>query len=545
MFTLLSLAQCAQIKHDHLNAWQLMGQEKKCTILFFRRQTVGYGLWLFKMFLYFWRRSKMKKFALFLSVACLVFAVQMAFAEVKLPALIGDNMVLQRDLTNTLWGWADVGEEIKVEFNGQTKTTKADDAGKWSLKLDPVPFGGPFVMKITGKNRIELDNILVGDVWVCSGQSNMQWSVRLCNDPENEIANANYPNIRLITVPLASSSTPKDDFDGKWVECSPETIPDFSAVAYYFGRKIHQERNIPIGLLHSSWGGSSCETWINPDVVAQYKDYEEIMKRKAAAEVQSPAGGDNQNAGYLYNAMIVPIKNYGIKGAIWYQGETNAGRAYQYRTLFPLMIQNWREEWRQGDFPFYFVQLANFMAVKDQPSESAWAELREAQSMTAQSVRNTGEAVIIDIGDADDIHPGNKQDVGLRLALLALARNYREPPGAGMPPAPSEGPRFQSMKIEGNKAIISYRFFTANGLKTKDGGAVKGFAIAGADRKFHWADAKIDGMNVVLTCPAVPNPVAVRYAWADNPACNLYNGADLPAAPFRTDLWPGVTIDNR
>ena len=494
----------------------------------------------------------MKKFALFLSAACLVFAASATFADVRLPALIGDNMVLQRDLANTLWGWADAGEDIKVEFNGQTKTAKADNTGKWSLKLDPMTHGGPFEMKTTGKNEIKLGNILIGDVWVASGQSNMQWSVRISKDGEKEIANAKYPNIRLITVPLASSSTPKDDFNGKWVECSPETIGDFSAVAYYFGRKIHQERNIPIGLLHSSWGGSSCETWINPEVVAEFKCYEEIMKRKANAEVQKPEGGDNQQAGYLYNAMIVPIKNYGIKGAIWYQGETNAGRAYQYRTLFPLMIQNWREEWGQGDFPFYFVQLANFMAVKDQPSESAWAELREAQSMTAQSVRNTGQAVIIDTGEADDIHPGNKQDVGLRLALLALARDYREPRGmggGGARPAPSEGPQFQSMKIEGNKAIISFGIMSSFGLKTNDGGTPKGFAIAGADRKFYWADAKIVGersdSRIELTCPEVPNPVAVRYAWADNPVTNLYNGADLPAAPFRTDMWPGVTIDNK
>jgi len=496
----------------------------------------------------------MKKLALLLSVSSFLFAVSTAFADVKLPALIGDNMVLQRELSNTLWGWADAGEEVTVAFRDQTKTVNADDAGRWSLKLDPMSAGGPFEMTITGTNVLTLRNILVGDVWVCSGQSNMQWSVQDSNDPVNEIANATYPRIRLITVPMASSATPKEDFNGKWVECSPETIPHFSAVAYYFGRKIYQEKGIPIGLIHSSWGGSSCETWIDANVVAQYRDYDEIMRRKAAAEVERPEGGGNQNAGYLYNAMIVPIKNYGIKGAIWYQGETNAGRAYQYRTLFPLMIQHWREEWGQGDFPFYFVQLANFMAVKDQPSESAWAELREAQSMTAQLLRNTGEAITIDIGEADDIHPRNKQDVGLRLAFLALTRDsfpvLRPLPIPGptrrVPPIIAEGPRFQSMKIEGNRAILSYRSPTANGLKTKDGGPVNGFAIAGTDRQFHWADANIIwGNRVELTSPNVPHPVAVRYAWGDNPVCNLYNGADLPAGPFRTDMWPGVTINNR
>lgn len=481
--------------------------------------------------------------------SCGLFAT-VALADVKVPAVFSDNMVLQRNQANTVWGWAEAGEEVKVTFNnGQAKTTQADDAGKWSVKLDPQSHGGPFTLKIEGKNELSFKNILVGDVWVCSGQSNMQWNVKNSNNSDNEIANAKYPNIRLITVPMASSSKPQDNFNGNWVECSPESVPGFSAVAYFFGRKLHQEQEIPIGLIHSSWGGSSCETWINPAVVSQYKEYDEIMKRKATAEVTKPEGGDNQNAGYLYNAMIVPIKQYGIKGAIWYQGETNAGRAYQYRTLFPLMIQNWREEWGQGDFPFYFVQLANFMDVSDQPQESAWAELREAQSMTAQGLRNTGEAVIIDIGEAKDIHPRNKQGVGLRLALLSLAqdqaRGERGEGRSGPRWRISQGPRFQSMKIEGDKAIISYRPGTAFGMKTSDGESVKGFAVAGADRKFHWAEAKIVGRHVEVTCPQVPNPVAVRYAWADNPVCNLYNDAILPACPFRTDMWPGVTINNK
>lgn len=504
--------------------------------------------------------KKISLWTLFLGfMAGFGFFAAVALADVKVPAVFSDNMVLQRNLANTVWGWAEPGEEINVSFNSndQTKTTKADDAGKWSVKLDPVSHGGPFQLKIEGKNSLTFENVLVGDVWVCSGQSNMEWNVANSNDSQNEIANAKFPNIRLITVPKASSSRPQDNFNGKWTECSSETIPHFSAVAYFFGRKIHQETNIPIGLIHTSWGGSSCETWINPVVVAQYRQYDEIMARKARAELTKPEGGDNQNAGYLYNAMIVPIKQYGIKGAIWYQGETNAGRAYQYRTLFPLMISNWREEWGQGDFPFYFVQLANFMAVTPEPKESAWAELREAQSMTAQNVCNAGEAVIIDIGEEKDIHPRNKQDVGLRLALLSLARDYRGPGSGerrerGERPERgafqrniSEGPRFQSMRIEGNKAIISYQMRTAFGLKTKDGGEVKGFAIAGADRKFYWADAKIENGRVEVSCPQVPNPVAVRYAWADNPVCNLYNAADLPACPFRTDMWPGVTINNR
>ncbi|MGL6196280.1 MAG: sialate O-acetylesterase, partial [Thermoguttaceae bacterium] len=473
-----------------------------------------------------------------------------AKADVKVSPIISDNMVLQRGQADTLWGWAEPGEEVTATINGQTKTTKADAEGKWSLKLDPMRVGGPFELKIKGKNELNFKNVMVGDVWVCSGQSNMQWSVNASNNPEEEIKNANHPKIRLITVPLASSSSPKDTFEGTWTVCSPETIPHFTAVGYFFGRELQKaDPEVPIGLINCSWGGSSCETWINPEVVAQYADYAQIMERKANAEVQNPQGGDNQQAGYLYNAMVLPIIKYGIKGAIWYQGETNAGRAYQYRTLFPLMIQNWREEWGQGDFPFYFVQLANFMDEKDEPGESAWAELREAQSMT-RNLRNTGEAVIIDIGDAKDIHPRNKQDVGKRLALLSQAADARAAFGRGQRPAGqgqgrgvmtiSEGPRFQSMKIEGDKAVITYNFGTSRGLKAKDG-QLKGFAIAGADKKFYWADAKIEGNTVVVSSSQVPNPVAVRYAWADNPSCNLYNEADLPAAPFRTDMWPGVT----
>ena len=520
---------------------------------------------------------RLRSYCIILAFTFCVGLRTVSFAEVKLPSVIGENMVLQRGQADSIWGWADADEDVTVEFNGQTKSTKAGDNGKWSVKLDPMRQGGPFEMTIKGKNVIKLGNIMIGDVWVCSGQSNMEWNVANSNNADTEIKEANYPNIRLITVPKASKNEPQDNFNGKWEACSPDTVKDFSAVGYFFGRKINQETGVAVGLIHSSWGGSSCETWINPTVVAQYQMYDAIMKRKAAADEKSPGGGDNQQAGYLYNGMIVPIKNFGIKGAIWYQGETNADRAYQYRTLFPLMIQNWREEWGQGDFPFYFVQLANFMDTQAEPDESAWAELREAQSMTAQTLRNTGEAVIIDIGDAKDIHPRNKQDVGLRLALISLARdrgpnmataqggqggqrsqgrqegegNVQRPraqaqaqrQGQGL--AMSEGPRFRSMRINGNEAIISFQTQTARGLKAKDGSEIKGFAIAGADKKFYWADAKIERGTVVVSSSKVPNPVAVRYAWANNPVCNLYNGADLPAGPFRTDIWPGVTINNK
>jgi sialate O-acetylesterase len=357
-----------------------------------------------------------------------------------------------------------------------------------------------------------------------------------------------------------STAVPQDNFSGQWVACSPDTVKDFSAVAYYFGRTLHHalDKKVPIGLIHTSWGGSSCETWIPEGVVEQYKDYEQIMQRRANHLKDNPDGGGNQHAGYLFNAMIHPLLPYGIKGAIWYQGETNAGRAYQDRTLFPLMIQTWRELWGQGDFPFYFVQLANFNPDGDKVlGQSDWAELREAQTMTL-SLRNTGQAVTIDIGDSKDIHPKNKQDVGRRLALLAL-RDYRAAnvyQGTALPPVnrgtaiaipPSTGPIFRSMSIQDGKAVIRFNINTARGLTTKDGSAVTGFIIAGADRKFVVADAVIDREHntVIVSSPEVPNPVAVRYAWANDPACNLYNAADLPACPFRTDMWPGVTINNK
>ena len=501
---------------------------------------------------------KMKQWAAVCLAVCVAMAISVAWAEVKLPAVFSDNMVLQRDLAVPVWGWADTGEEVVVTCTGPTFAAKsnsfADANGKWFLKLNAMPVGGPYEMVVEGKNRITFKNVMLGDVWVCSGQSNMQWSVSQSDNPEEEIKNADYPNIRLITVPTKSAAVPQDNFDGKWVPCTPETVKNFSAVAYFFGRTLHNElgQKVPIGLLHTSWGGSSCETWIPEGVVEQYQDYAAIMQRRANHLKDNPNGGDNQQAGYLFNAMINPLLPYGIKGAIWYQGETNAGRAYQYRTLFPLMIQTWREVWGQGDFPFYFVQLANFNPDGDKVlGESAWAELREAQTMTL-NLRNTGQAVIIDIGDSKDIHPRNKQDVGKRLALMALARDYPEVRISGesgrqidnRPLFAAYSPRFQSMSVKDDKAIINF-VIIGGSLKTKDGGTVDGFIIAGTDRKFYVADAVIEGNRVIVSSPEVPNPVAVRYAWANDPACNLYGSNDLPVCPFRTDMWPGVTINNK
>jgi len=508
-----------------------------------------------------------------LMVALVLFCAGAVVADVRLPAVIGDNMVLQRGEKVTIWGWADPGEEVTVGVSwSQMKwAVTAGEKGEWSFRMNSPKTGGPYKMTVNGKNKIEIDNVMSGEVWVCSGQSNMAMSVQSSNNREEEIAAADYPNIRLFTVARKVAEKPLQDCQGSWSQCSPETVPGFSAAGYFFGRKLHQELNVPIGLIHTSWGGTPAEAWTRieflkadsdfepiltrqADVVARYpkayKEYErKVEEWKKAAEKakadggqpprrpRAPRGPDHPHSpAGLYNAMIAPLIPYGIQGAIWYQGESNAGRAYQYRKLFPTMITNWRKDWRQGNFPFLFVQLANFMATKPEPGESAWAELREAQTMTL-SLPNAGMATIIDIGEAKDIHPKNKQDVGKRLALWALAETYGKD-------IVYSGPLYKSMKTEGGRIRLSFDH-VGGGLVTRGDGELRGFAVAGADRKFVWADAEIDGNTVVVGSGKVAKPVAVRYGWADNPVCNLYNNEGLPAGPFRTDGWPGVTIDAR
>jgi len=496
-----------------------------------------------------------------------------AFADVKLPAIIGDNMVLQRGKTTTMWGWGEPGEQIMVSVSWLSMAWEitADHTGKWTFKMNPPRTAGPHEMTLSGKNTIKLKNILVGEVWVCSGQSNMQMSVRSSANAEQEISKADYPNIRLFSVERKVADSPQTNCVGNWSVCSPQTVPGFSAAAYFFGRELHQQLDVPVGLIHTSWGGTPAEAWTRRDVLeseadcmpilqrfdeamAKYpeekKKYDEsLIKWKEAVETAKAEGkepprrpgppfgpGNPHSPAGLYNAMIAPLIPYGIGGAIWYQGESNAGRAYQYRKLFPAMITNWRSDWGQGTFPFLFVQLANFMAVDAEPVDSAWAELREAQLMTL-ALPNTGMAVIIDIGEADDIHPKNKQDVGKRLALWALAKTYGKD-------LVYSGPVYKSMKVEGNKIILDFEH-VGGGLAAGGGEPLKGFAIAGADRKFVWADAKIDGNTIVISSDGVSEPVAVRYGWANNPICNLTNKEGLPATPFRTDDWPGITIDNK
>lgn len=501
------------------------------------------------------------------SVVLLLLFPCSVLADVSLPAIFSDNMVLQRQIAISVWGNADANEEITIELDTQRVTITADAGGTWQIHLGPMDAGGPYQLTVRGKNVITFNNVMVGEVWVCSGQSNMAWSVRRSQNAEEEIKAADYPNIRLFTVKRSATQRPTKDVEGMWSVCDTSSVGNFSAVAYYFGRRLHKTLNMPIGLINTSWGGTPAEAWTSlpalqvipeyaplgkrwAEHIAAYPEAQKIFQTRIAVwrantdslralgqrRPRAPRGPNHPHRpSVLYNGMIAPLVPYGIRGAIWYQGESNAGRAYQYRALFPAMIQNWRSSWGQGAFPFFFVQLANFRQVKENPEESAWAELREAQLM-ALSLPNTDMAVAIDIGEADDIHPKNKQDVGLRLALGAEAMVY------GMD-QPHSGPIYRSMTVEEGK--IRLRFDHAyGGLKAK-GNMLKGFAIAGQDSKFVWAEAKIDGDDVLVWSKDVQQPVAVRYAWADNPICNLYNGADLPASPFRTDDWRGITADRQ
>ncbi|GHT66698.1 9-O-acetylesterase [Bacteroidia bacterium] len=632
-------------------------------------------------------------------------------AEVKLPKLIGDGMVLQRDIPLKIWGWASPNEALVVNFNQSDYRTSADKAGNWEIILPPQPAGGPFSMTIKASNSILINDILIGDVWICSGQSNMELPMsRVAPVYKPEIASADYPEIRYFEVPKVYNfkEPQKDLLYGKWTAATPQTVLGFSATAYFFAKELYDRYQIPIGLINSALGGSPAESWISEDSLKRYPDYyreaqffkndhvidsiqsgdknrmdtwyKTVYQKDKGNKPPKPWYAEKQNTsdwltmnvpgywpmennkpvngvmwfrrnfnvpvslagkpatlilgcivdadsvyingtfvgttGYqypprryavpagllkaqnnsvtvrvisnagrggfvldkfyglefennqktdlsgewryklgaqmemlvgetfirwkpagLYNAMIAPLLNYPIKGVIWYQGEANTSKALEYRELFPTLIRDWRSKWNQGDFPFLFAQLPNFMKAQEQPSESNWALLRESQLKTL-SVPNTGMAVGIDIGEWNDIHPLNKQDVGKRLALAAEKRAY------GEDHIVYSGPVYKSMKIDGNKIILSFDHI-GSGLKVKGekvkGEKVKGerlkeFAIAGADGKFGWANAVIENDHVIVWSEKVKNPVAVRYAWADNPkGANLYNKEGLPASPFRTD----------
>lgn len=500
----------------------------------------------------------------FLAISTLLSAP--AWADVRLPAVISDNMVLQAEAKANVWGWADPGEKVTAKFGGQSLSTEADTSGAWSIKFDEMKPGTTGELAISGKNALTIKNVLVGEVWVCSGQSNMEFVTRNAVNAAQEIAEAKFPEIRMFTVKRDASTEAKQDCMGKWEVCSPETVGAFSAVGYFFGRKLHQDLKVPVGLIHTSWGGTPAEYWTPPQILnadpefqhfasdwektkanypkakeqydkdlAAWKEVSEKAKAEGKPVPQQPRAPKGNDAvgspGCLFNAMIAPLVPYTIQGAIWYQGEANASRAKEYQRLFPTMIVSWRRVWGT-EFPFLFVQLANFNARRveptGQPEDSQWAELREAQLLTLELPR-TGMAVAIDIGEGNDIHPKNKQEVGRRLALSAEAQVYfRE--------VEYSGPIISSSQEEEGKIRLSFR--NAEGLKAADGGKIKGFAVAGEDRKFAWADVAIEGDHLVVSSSDVPKPVAVRYNWADNPSGNLVNSAGLPASPFRSDRWP-------
>ncbi len=631
-----------------------------------------------------------------------------AAAQVRLPKIFGNGMVLQRSAPVPVWGWAAPNEKITLTFNGQTKTVKAGKDGKWQIRLEPMTAGGPYEMRVAGKaDRVALSDILVGEVWVCSGQSNMEWPLAQSNNAKEEAAKANYPQIRHFAVPKAVSGLPSDDISGgKWETCTPQTAPRFTAVGYFFARELAKELNVPIGLINTSWGGTHSETWTSAAALAQEPDFKDLLARvptdlgkadqakeaefkamvarvqgetqniddsqwqqpdfndsqwktmplpqlweraglpgfdgvvwfrreftlteaqtKAGLELQlgpiddiddtyingvrvggmngysqarnyqvpaaalrvgrnviavrvddtgggggiygapeqlqlittngpqSLAGpwrwrigklGDfqlelspNDYPTLLFNAMLNPLIPFGIKGAIWYQGESNAARAYQYRTAFPMMIKDWRNHWKQGDFPFLFVQLASFNSANGTSEQgSTWAELREAQTQTL-SLPNTGMAVTVDIGESRDIHPRNKLDVGKRLAANALHTVY----GVDKP---FSSPMYAGMKIDSKQVTVQFSH-AFGGLMVKNKyGYVNGFELAGADQKFYPARAALiadgNGDKVLVICEEVPAPVAVRYAWADDPNdVNLFNKAGFPANPFRSDTWKSIT----
>ena len=641
-----------------------------------------------------------------------------AQAKVILPSVFSDNMVLQQKTNAAIWGISEPGKtiEISTTWDHQIYKGNTDENGNWKLVVLTPEYGGPYIITISDGERINLKNVMIGEVWVCSGQSNMEMPLAgwgEVKDYQKEISTAQFPNIRLLQVEKNTSNIKLNDAkvaNGGWQSCSPETVAEFSSVAYFFAREIYKKKGIPIGLIHTSWGGTIAEAWTSADKLMEIPDFTKatlevinppkdnsglslkqkielwnrrLLEKDAGYNFTNPiwlgpsldmstwktmalpniwdeailpnmdgvvwfrkkiiipqswagkdvklnlgtiddedivflngekigetkghdisrvytipasaikigenalvvrvfdGGGDGGLYGdsnilslttetgekisldgdwhykvgldlkdmepmpvsadgpnrptVLFNAMINPFIQFTIRGAIWYQGESNADRAYQYRTLFPAMINDWRKNWNKADFPFYFVQLANYMKPNNEPQSSAWAELRDAQLQTL-SLPNTGMAVSIDIGDVKDIHPKNKQDVGYRLALIALAKTYGEK-------IPYSGPVLLTQKINRKKVTLTFSH-TDGGLKSQDGD-LKGFALAGEDKKFYWATGIIKGDKIILKSKNVPNPVAVRYAWADNPVCNLYNGAGLPASPFRTDNWEFITFGSK
>jgi len=495
-------------------------------------------------------------------------------AELKLPAIIGDHMVLQQKQANPIWGWDTPGTKITVSFAGHSYATTAGSDGKWTVKLDPQPANAtPASMTLTGTSTREIQDVLVGEVWMCSGQSNMGFTLSQDWNGDLEAAASDIPGLRLITAPLNGTQAMQTDYlpgdASHWRLATPAAALKFSAIGFLYGRYLHQILHVPVGLIDNAWGGSSAEAWVRRSSLQQDPRFKLLMEQTAKQEttLESPQGkadferamtewkaasekarvenkpmprqpdnwlAGNHRPGNIFAGMVAPTLGYGIKGVIWYQGEANAGRAYEYKSLFPFLIEQWRKEQGQGNFSFYWVQLADYKPEKPNPGESDWAELREAQTQTMKVLPNAGQAVIIDLGEGKDIHPRNKHDVAARLVRWALVNDY----GLKLP---YRSPEFKNMAIAGDKVTITFDMFGST-LRAFDVAEARGFAVCGEDKVWHWASAKIVGPDAVeLHSDDVSTPVAVRYGWADNPVVNLFSNDGLPVTPFRTDDYPMTT----
>jgi sialate O-acetylesterase len=477
-------------------------------------------------------------------IACIVFALT-ASADVKLPNVLGSGMVLQRDLTVPVWGWAEAGEKVTVSFAGQTKTAKAGDDGKWMVKLSALKANAKATSLIVeGNNKISLDNILVGEVWICSGQSNMEWRLSGTTNAKEEIAASDYPLVRLFDVPgHTTSPKPQEEGRGNWQVCSQKTSGGFSAVGYFFGRRLHKELDVPVGLIGSNWGGTRIEPWTTLEGFESVPELSKIAEQVKNYKADTKVGGGSPAA--IYNSMVHPLTPFSMRGGIWYQGESNGGEHMSYYHKKHALVNGWRKVFQNKDLGFYWVQLANFQQPKNNPAGGdGWAKIREAQTK-ALDIPHTGMAVAIDLADAHnprDIHPRNKQDVGGRLAQWALHQTY------GKKDLVPTGPFYKSHQVKGSKIHLSFDHVGTGlmvGKKIKleptvevKGGKLEHFSIAGEDKKWVWADATIEGNTVVVSSKEVKKPVAVRYGFTMNPAnANLYNKDGIPALPFRTDDW--------
>jgi sialate O-acetylesterase len=474
------------------------------------------------------------------------------WGAVSLPNVIGDHMVLQRNLPVPIWGWADPKEEVTVTFSNQSKTTTADTNGNWMVKLDPLSaHTQPATLSVQGTNKIELQNILVGEVWICSGQSNMEWHVRQCANQQEEIANANYPQIRLFDVPGHTiHPIPQAKGNGNWQVCSPTTIATFSATGYYFGRRVHKALNVPVGLIGSNWGGTRIEPWTTIGGFKSVPELSSLADQVASYTPSTRIGAGSPSA--IYNSMVHPLTPFAMRGAIWYQGESNGNEGESYYYKKHALVNGWRKAFQNPKLAFYWTQLCSWdhgnLLKKGEVDKHAWARdwgpLREAQ-FKALDIPNSGMAVIIDLADAHnpgDIHPRNKQDVGWRLAQWALHQTY------GKKELIPSGPLLEKKEVENGKIRLSFKY-TGRGLmvgekkgteptKPLPNGKLAEFEIAGADKQWFPADAQINGHQVVVSSTQVKEPIAVRYAYYICPIrANLYNQEGLPASPFRTDNW--------